>query len=736
MEKANLGSEDIRNICIVAHIDHGKTTLVDNLLASNRVISKKSAGVRYLDSREDEQERGITIESSVATIFSEEERGVVNIIDSPGHADFSSQVSIASDLCDGCLVVIDVVEGVRVQTKSVLVQTQKQGLKPLLVLNKIDRLIKELKLETEDAFEYLEKTIESVNAFYAKIEGVEKTEFYCENHFCPEKGNVIFASSIDGWSFTLDSISIDLEKRLGGSIRRFLWGDYYFCPTEKKVFKRKEGEKRGLRKRVFSWFVLEAVWRIYNEANSPRTKMMAWLPISTNVFETVFKILPSATEGNKRLLKKIVKNDDGGFVGYIGRVDFFKESECVNMCLGQKSATGALIGICRVVSGQIAEGHKIKLISRETEELVVGRIFSLLGRDVVPIKSASAGSICGIYADGAVHAKVGIICMNTENIQSSKVIEKHRPLMTVVIEAKRLEDGPVLSEALKLLCTTDPSAEHEVGECGEDLLHVTGKMHLSKCLKDLSVWYGDLELDVSEPMVPFRETLMGGGVTWEEVSRDGIEIHGGIFPLSGEDTGEIKINGDAYAVLSCFQENRLYIKKTVLSISSRNVIGCLVASFRETVRGGVLCLQPVYGVGFLVKEISKEGLELLSGRDIGLFKIFFKKAMEKHIPRLLFAFYSCELQIPRAFAGRVYSLLEKKKAIIDREEYNSYHDSITIYCRTIVAESLDMQAELWQQCRGNIFMSLSFAGFGLTDSLSLEQKYISILRKKRGMIVL
>ncbi|KAI0024983.1 P-loop containing nucleoside triphosphate hydrolase protein [Xylariomycetidae sp. FL0641] len=309
-------ADDVRNICILAHVDHGKTSLTDALLATNGIISPKLAGkIRYLDSRPDEQTRGITMESSAISLyFSMLRRSapdatpvpkeyLINLIDSPGHIDFSSEVSTASRLCDGAVVLVDAVEGVCSQTVTVLRQTWTEKLKPLLVINKIDRLVTELKMSPGEAYTHLGKLLEQVNAVLGSFFQGERMEEDLnwrermdervaaaaaretkfgevdteagelqfeerddeELYFAPEKNNVIFSSAVDGWAFTVRQFASLYEKKLGikrNIMEKVLWGDFYLDPKTKKVLGRKHLKGRNL-KPMFVQLVLEQVWAVY-----------------------------------------------------------------------------------------------------------------------------------------------------------------------------------------------------------------------------------------------------------------------------------------------------------------------------------------------------------------------------------------------------------------------------------------------------------------------------------------
>lgn len=371
--------ETVRNICILAHVDHGKTTLSDSLLASNGIISQNLAGkLRYLDSRPDEQQRGITMESSAVSLYfkvarkpeNEGDKPVVkeyliNLIDSPGHIDFSSEVSTASRLCDGALVLVDVVEGVCSQTVNVLRQAWIEKLRPILVINKMDRLIHELKLTPMEAYTHLTRLIEQVNAvmgsFFAnermeddlkwreqqetsstKNEFVEKSDE--DLYFSPEKNNVIFSSAIDGWGFNISQFAAIYERKLGikrEKLEKVLWGEFYFDSKTKKVVGPKHKSKNA--KPLFVQLVLENIWAIYDstvvnrdfeksekivnalslkinprdlKAKDGQILLTAifgqWIPLSVSVLLSVIDIIPSPVDAQSIRIPPMLDSVIGG----------------------------------------------------------------------------------------------------------------------------------------------------------------------------------------------------------------------------------------------------------------------------------------------------------------------------------------------------------------------------------------------------------------------------------------
>ena len=291
-------TSNIRNICVLAHVDHGKTTLVDSLISYNNIISPRMAGdVRYMDSREDEQERCITMKaSSISVIYRSEKLNsnyLLNIIDVPGHVDFSYEIYSSLKMVDGALILIDVIEGICSQTESVIRQTWDEKIKYVLVFNKIDKLFNIVEMTPEDAYEHLKNLLEKVNAMMSSLilrdveinnllnlerkdsnisnndkDKEEKKNNIIEErekhfYFSPNKGNVIFASATDNWAFTIDNF-VDIFANKYGTKRdimqKVLWGDYYLDKKTKKFCTKPPNENSNP---IFVDFIMKNIYKVY-----------------------------------------------------------------------------------------------------------------------------------------------------------------------------------------------------------------------------------------------------------------------------------------------------------------------------------------------------------------------------------------------------------------------------------------------------------------------------------------
>jgi ribosome assembly protein 1 len=273
-----------RLVTIIAQVDHGKTTLADNLIEANGIISERLAGtLRYLDSLQEEQRRGITMRTSAIGLSHSYTPGpkkdplqmVIHLLDSPGHADFSTEVTSALQCCDGALLVVDAVEGLCARTHQVLREAFVHQLVPLLVINKIDRLCTELCLTPTEAYRRLQRLVESMNAASAAMvtssradqQQQSKTDDDEQDNiwtFDAARGNVIFCSAIHGWGFTIPSMARHLFRNKLLDIkpvqsRQFLFGDFKCRSSDGKIIKTKGDQDVTL----FSQFVLEPVWEIY-----------------------------------------------------------------------------------------------------------------------------------------------------------------------------------------------------------------------------------------------------------------------------------------------------------------------------------------------------------------------------------------------------------------------------------------------------------------------------------------
>merc|ERR1711893_332947 len=294
---------------VIAHVDHGKSTLTDSLVSKAGIIAGSKAGeTRFTDTRKDEQERCITIKSTAISMYYElKEKDLawvkqktngnaflINLIDSPGHVDFSSEVTAALRVTDGALVVVDCVSGVCVQTETVLRQAIAERIRPVLFMNKMDRALLELQLEQEELFQTFSRIVENVNvivATYADDDGPMGVVRVDVNN-----ASVGFGSGLHGWAFTLKQFAEMYASKFGVDIDKMmkkLWGENFFNPKTKKWSKSKDADN----KRSFVMHVLDPIYMVFDAIMNFKK-------------EQVTKLMTKLTTADGRLVNDVLKHEE------------------------------------------------------------------------------------------------------------------------------------------------------------------------------------------------------------------------------------------------------------------------------------------------------------------------------------------------------------------------------------------------------------------------------------------
>lgn len=609
----------VRNICILAHVDHGKTTLADHLIAAcgGGVLHPKQAGrLRFMDYLDEEQRRAITMKSS--SIALQYKDYSINLIDSPGHMDFCSEVSTAARLSDGALVLVDAVEGVHIQTHAVLRQAWIEKLAPCLVLNKIDRLISELKLSPMEAYSRLQRIVHEVNGIVSAYksekylsdvdsvlmgpssdmsENQELVEDDEEDTFQPQKGNVAFVCALDGWGFCIQEFAEFYASKLGASaaaLQKSLWGPRYFNPKTKMIVGKK-GIGGGSKARpMFVQFVLEPLWQVYQAAleadgdkgmlekviksfnlavparelqnKDPKIVLQAvmsrWLPLSDAILSMVLKCMPDPSAAQSirisRLLPKREFLDKGVDSAVLAEAEQVRK--CVEVCdsrseapciafvskmfavplkmLPQRGPNGDILNnspdevgesdecflaFARIFSGVLSSGQRIYVLSalydpikkdsmqKHVQEVELHSLYMMMGQGLRPVTSVSAGNVVAIRGLGQCILKSATLSSTRNCWPFSSMVFQVSPTLRVAIEPSDPVDMGALLKGLRLLNRADPFVEVTVSARGEQVLAAAGEVHLERCIKDLKERFARVSLEVSPPLVSYKETIEGGG---------------------------------------------------------------------------------------------------------------------------------------------------------------------------------------------------------------------------------
>ncbi|KAE9416429.1 hypothetical protein Angca_009136, partial [Angiostrongylus cantonensis] len=536
--------EEIRNVCLIAHVDHGKTSFADSLLSTNAIISARMAGkLRFLDSREDEQTRGITMKTSGMSLLYGPM--LVNLMDSPGHVDFSSEVSATLLLSDIALLLVDVVEGVCSQTQALLRQSVMYGQTVILVINKLDRLRVELKMETKEAYAHIVHLLEAINSCVSQVvqclaledDSVESIEdLEASLHFSPTKGNVIFSSAIHGYAFGLEDFAAIYSEKLKipkTELVEVLFGDFYISGGKIKS----DAASRG-RTPLFVQLVLEPLWALHDcglvtsdlpkllqligkiglRIKSSRTPdafdeaMRTWLPVSQACFRCCARAPSPRTAFSNRYRIQYLVGHKTNHPLKNPIQECSRTGLTVALVVKFIAIEGQKFSVCRIFSGQVTVGEQLYVIGRRTlnsdspaPKVTVDSVCALHGRDLIPLKVATAGVICAIKAQGLIQNAT--LCSEAVNEGLDVGMKYGEPLVRVSVSTVNLEDMERLRDGLKSLSILDSSLRVLELDNGELAMVTAGEVHLQKCLKDLED-LGFRDLEISKPVVPFLETVV------------------------------------------------------------------------------------------------------------------------------------------------------------------------------------------------------------------------------------
>jgi len=548
---------NIRNMSVIAHVDHGKSTLTDSLVSKAGIIAGAKAGeARFTDTRQDEQDRCITIKSTAVSMYYElsqkdlnwitqEKDGnafLINLIDSPGHVDFSSEVTAALRVTDGALVVVDCVSGVCVQTETVLRQAIAERIKPVLMMNKMDRALLELQLDAEELYQTFNRIVENVNVIVATYSDEDGPMGNVQVK--PQEGTVGFGSGLHGWGFTLKEFAEMYASKMKtepAKMLKNLWGDRFYFPKEKKW----KAEKGPGGKRGFTMFVLDPIYTLFKaimefqkdtyekllsklevpmstEEKSLEGKpllksvMRKWLPAGDALLMMIAIHLPSPVTAQKYRMEMLYEgpNDDETAIA-VKNCDPTGPLMMYISKMVPTSDKGRFYAFGRVFSGVCETGQKVRIMGPnyrfgKKEDLNVKNIqrtILMMGRTVEPIPSVPCGNICGLVGVDNYLVKTGTIS-NSESAHNMKTMKfSVSPVVRVAVEPKNPQDLPKLVEGLKRLAKSDPMVLTMTEESGEHIIAGAGELHLEICLKDLEEDHACIPLKKSDPVVSYRESV-------------------------------------------------------------------------------------------------------------------------------------------------------------------------------------------------------------------------------------
>jgi elongation factor 2 len=700
--------KDVRNIGIVAHIDHGKTTLSDNLIAAAGLINKELAGKQqFMDFEDQEQDRGITINAAnislVPTI--QGKQYLINLIDTPGHVDFGGEVIRAMRAVDGVVLVVDAVEGVMPQTETVIRQALRENVKPVLFINKVDRLINELQVDEAEMQKRFVKTITQVNNLIRKNVPVGKEDMWQVN---PAIGSVAFGSAYNHWAVSTKSMA-----RTGINF-----------------------------KQVYEWMKADKQKEIADKS-----------PLEDTMFEMVVTHLPSPLEAQKYRTPIIWAGDKESEISLSmlscnpkGPVAMMVTDVSVDPHAGD-IATG------RVYSGTLKKGVKVKLIGLQ-KEAVINRVGVYMGPEFVEIEQIPAGSIGAIVGLREAYAGQTVSEIDMQEFESFKT--NVEPVITVSIEAKQTKDLPKLIEVIRQLTKEDPNLRASINQTtGEHLLSGMGELHLEINQYRIEKTHG-VPITVSPPIVVYHETIQTVSPELEGKSpnkHNKIDMIVEPIPpeiwqklMDNKVKGKVKlkdkdwidkfvnagIDNDEAKKVWCIENYNLLVDGTKGIQALHEIRELVIQGFQETMNEGPLAKEEVHGVKVTLT-------------DAKLHEDAIHRGPSQIIPVVSRTIYACMLAAkavlqepkqllsiitPEDYLGAVSKELQQRRCQIT--EIKNEGDQTIIVGLAPVKELIGFSQAIRSATQGRVIWTAEYHGYEILPP-ELQKKTIEEIRKRKGM---
>jgi len=772
--------EMIRNMSVIAHVDHGKSTLTDSLVAKAGIISNKAAGdSRFMDTREDEQERGITIKSTGISLYYEcdidDGRGplpyLINLIDSPGHVDFSSEVTAALRVTDGALVVVDCVEGVCVQTETVLRQALQERIRPVLHVNKVDRALLELQMDGEEIYQTFSRTIENANVIIVTY----KDELMGDVQVAPEKGTVSFGSGLHGWAFTTEKFAKIYAKKFGVEKEKMmqrLWGENFFDAPNKKWTKTASGTVR----RAFCQFIMDPICQLFkNIMNNDKPKyekmleqlgitlkgddkalegkpllkkcMQLWLNAGDTLLEMIVGHLPSPVVAQRYRVENLYEGpmDDEAAVG-IRNCD---PNAVLMMYISKLIPTndkGRFYAFGRVFSGTVATGQKVRIqgshyVPGTKEDLYiknVQRTVIMMGGKVEQVADVPCGNTVGLVGVDQYLLKTGTITTyeHAHNIADMKYSVS--PVVRVAVKAKDPKELPKLVEGLKKMSKSDPLVVCTVEESGEHIVAGCGELHIEICLNDLREKYAMVDFTVSDPVVSYRETVDGTShmtcLSKSPNKHNRLYMVAEPFPdgmAEDVESGKIKQNDepkerakflsekhgwtkDEALKIWCFGPDttgpNLMMDKTVGVQYLNEIKDHCNSAVQWATKEGVLCEENMRGIRFNLLDVvmHADAIHRGAGQITPTCRRVMYASQLTAKPRLQEPIFLVDITCPQDAVGGIYSCLNQRRGHVFHEEQRIGTPLVEIKAYLPVAESFGFTSALRAATAGQAFPQCVF----------------------------